>query len=73
MICLVIQSSFLSFAWAFYPAQISSAPSHSQQLKGMILSFESIRVFAKGVGMPVAIQDNVRDCCELCYLKVARP
>ena len=39
----------------------------------MILRTESIRVFAKGVGMPLAIQDNVRDFCELCYSKVAPP
>jgi hypothetical protein len=38
----------------------------------MIIKTESIRVFAKGVGMPLAIQDNVRDFCELCYLKVAQ-
>src|SRR5215216_1949574 len=46
--------------------------SYSQQPKGMIIKTESIRVFAKGVGMPLAIQDNVRDFCELCYLKVAQ-
>jgi hypothetical protein len=57
---------------AFYPAQISSAPAYSQQPKGIIIKTESIRVFAKGVGMPLAIQDNVRDFCELCYLKVAQ-
>ena len=30
-------------------------------------------VFAKGGGMPEAVYDNVEDCCERCYWKVARP
>jgi hypothetical protein len=29
--------------------------------------------FLKGVGMPVALQDNIEDCCERCYLKVTLP
>ena len=47
--------AYLSTA-AFHPAQTSSAPSYSQQHKGMILQTESIRVFAKDVGMLVAVR-----------------
>src|ERR687898_1634358 len=49
------------------------SPSSSRNPKGVVPNTESIRVFAKGVGLLLAIQDNVRDCCERCYLKVARP
>jgi hypothetical protein len=58
---LIISVPFLSF--------ISYSSRH---LKQGIPDTESIRVFTKSIGMPVAIQDNVRDCCECCYLKVAR-
>src|SRR5215208_781576 len=56
---------------SFYSSTVCS-PSSSRHLKSCVPNTESIRDFAKGVGMPLAIQDNVRDCCERCYLKVAQ-
>jgi hypothetical protein len=51
---------------------IVGSPS-SQQRKGGNYGTESIRDFAKGVGMSVAIEDNVVEYCKRYYRKIAQP
>jgi hypothetical protein len=59
--------------FASTPAMWITNPVSSSQHSGGISKTESIRVFTKSIGMPVAVRDNIKDRFERPNREIAWP